>query len=385
MTDIQKAMDLVDEHAEEMIGCWQQLVRIPSPTDNYGGNLEVVEDLQAILEDVSGCPEYTSSLTGCTLMIANRTRADKKPIVFMGHTDTVLSSDSDPDAGRIEDGRMYGPGCLDMKGGLIAIVFATNILYQLRYPRTIKIVLTHDEEKGHTLYPHIEPQLVECISGSEAAFCFETANLYGDLIIGRKGTACCDLEIHGKSAHTGRDFNLGVSAISEAARQIKGIEALTNQRDGITVSVGKISGGTARNCIPDNATMEIDIRYMLPEQLAKIEQSLADITYRNRIAGSTTTTRLVRGLPPMMAVAGNRKLFNAVKEASEDYNLFPIRSAVISGGGGDAAYAVKAHVPVIDQMGVRGEYNHTRREYAVVDSLIDKTKLILATVLDNFY
>lgn len=181
--------------------------------------------------------------------------------------------------------------------------------------------------------------------------------------------------------HAGREPENGRSSILEIAHKVIDIQALTDFESGVTFNVGVIKGGMARNAVPDYAEIAVDVRVRAEEQMAWVDEKIREIAGRTYIEGTATTCVLETGIPPMERTAGNERLFEYVKSVIAELGL-PEPSPAVSGGGSDSAFSVRAGVPTIDQMGVKGRWNHSDREFAIVETLFERARLAVACVLD---
>jgi glutamate carboxypeptidase len=268
-----------------------------------------------------------------------------------------------------------------MKSGVTIQLFAARALMEAGYSdRLIRIVLAGDEESMH---PKSDmPRVFEEESrGAAAAFNFETGDVNNSLVVGRKGTIAYDVVVEGVSVHAGRDPQKGRSAILEMAHKIVDIQALSDYDEGITFNVGTVKGGVVRNAVPDFAEIGVDVRVLEDGQVDFVEERIKSVLEKNYVDGTRTTYVRTIGMRPMSRTAGNDRLFDFVRGVSEELG-YGSPEAVVSGGGSDSAYSVAAGVPTIDQMGGKGEWNHSDREYAVVESLFERTRLAVACVLE---
>lgn len=379
----EKAFDFIESKRDEMVSLWKQLVDMESGTlfkedvdrvadflkeraVSFGGNARVVE--------------FSEAGNG---LVAEFGSASSKPhVCFLGHFDTVFPQGTV--AGRpfkIEDGKAYGPGVLDMKAGVVVQLYAARALKEAGFSdRQIRIVLAGDEETGHPKSDMARVFEEEC-AGAAAAFNFETGDISGALVVGRKGMVAYDIAVQGVSVHAGREPEKGRNAILEIAQKVIAIQALTDYDKGITFNVGTIKGGVVRNAVPDHAEIQVDVRVMQMEQLDWVARKISEIVAWTYVEGTTTTCVQASIMAPMPRIEGSDRLFDLARRVSEELG-FQTPTAVISGGGSDSAWSVKAGVPTIDQMGAKGQWNHSDREYAVVESLFERTKLAVACVLE---
>src|SRR5262249_5977691 len=188
-----------------------------------------------------------------------RARRGTRPVMLLGHLDTVWDIGTIAQRPvRIENGRLYGPGSFDMKGGIVVLVHALKALAQDGTHPDVCVFLPPLEEAGVESYRSL---MEESMLSSGAVLGFEPAWPGGAVKTARKGSATFVLRAHGIAAHAGADFARGANAIVELARRISDAAALTNLEQGVTVNVGTIHGGTRSNVVPDEALAELDVRF----------------------------------------------------------------------------------------------------------------------------
>lgn len=377
-----KAFDFIDAKREEMLKLWQTLVNM----DSGSFQKDDVDKVAALLADeirkLGGAAEIIEfAQAGNGLKASFAAPAQKAPVCFLGHYDTVFPrGEVAKRPFRIEEGKAYGPGVLDMKAGVVIQIFAARALKEAGYTdRQVKILLAGDEETAH---PQSDMDIVfekEC-SGAVAAFNFETGDVNESLVVGRKGTASYDITVKGVSVHAGREPENGRSAVLEIAHKVIDIQALSDFEKGITFNVGLINGGIARNAVPDHAEIAIDVRVRTEDQFTWVDEKIRQIADKVYVEGTSSTCTADVGIPPMPRTEGNERLFGYVKGMSAELGL-PEPVPVVSGGGSDSSFSVRAGVPTIDQMGVKGRWNHSDREFAIVETLFERAKLAVACVL----
>lgn len=419
-TMIALASEYIDAHREEMLDLWETLVSTESGNSDKEGVDRVCEILRQELE-CSGaqttvvemekrgnflraefCPRnHTESTEDAPSVIRSRSaenvplampeqRAAGKSengtarpggILLIGHMDTVFAKGTiAKNPFRIEDGKAYGPGILDMKAGLVMTVFILRALKACGYEkRPIRVVFAGDEENGHR-ESTAQEEIRRACAGCSAAFNFETGFLDDGLVIGRKGSCRVTVDVEGVASHAGNDPERGRSAILEMAHKVIEIQKLNDYEHGLFVNVGVINGGTVANAVPGNCQIQIDIRY---EDKNRLENTLDEI---RRIAeeihvpdtkAAVTMTRPSEVMPPSEA---NKTLFEHVKRAAKRIGYGDVTTKTV-GGWSDSCLAAACGVPVVCAMGVKGANNHSMEEYAVVDTLFARTKLALASII----
>lgn len=195
----------VSFYRDDMITYWKDLV-------NYQAGSKEAELITALLQKVADRftkEGFTATMldTGCAIPMLRATLGDDrqgKPILFCGHVDTVFPSGSYPDQPfRIEDGKVYGPGCADMKGGVVMLLYVIKILTDLGYKdHPFKVVLVGDEETTH-VGSRADQMLAEEAKGCLCAFNMETGRMNHVLTVARKGCMDVWVKVHGKSGHVG--------------------------------------------------------------------------------------------------------------------------------------------------------------------------------------
>ena len=247
------------EHQNQIIAFIREMVECESPSGDAGA-LGRMRDLVA--DRLSGLAKAKKLPEGhllCEFRLPGKQREGQ--VLALGHIDTVWPVGTlaqMPFGDR--DGRLWGPGVLDMKSGIAFFVFAMRALRELDLPVTRKVLLqlNADEETGSdTSRALTEEQARQ----SAAVLVLEPGTgLQGKLKTARKGVGVYQVSVEGKAAHAGVDFSAGASAILELARQLERIAGFTQLDRGITVNPGVISGGTRSNVIAAKASAEIDVR-----------------------------------------------------------------------------------------------------------------------------
>jgi glutamate carboxypeptidase len=286
------------------------------------------------------------------------------PLLLLGHVDTVWPRGTiDWMPWRIEDGKAYGPGSYDMKGGLVVLLEAVR---RAETPRALRIVVNADEEIGS---PGSRALLEEAAAGAAAAFVLEGPTPRGHLKTARKGIGRFRLVIRGRSAHSSTPHE-GVSAIEELAHQVLRLHGLGGE-DGVTVNVGVVSGGTRENVVAAEVEALVDVRVPTladRERLDELLQSLEPVLTGASLELSGAWTR-----PPLERSAGGAALFAAAREHGRALGLeLEERSAA----GGSDGNLVGHLVPVLDGLGPEGAGAHASDEHVLADSLEVRTELL---------
>ena len=294
-------------------------------------------------------------------------------VLALGHSDTVwpmgtLHGMPFREAG----GRLWGPGVLDMKAGIVFFLFAVQGLRELEIPATAKVVLqlNPDEEVGSEVS---RPLTEKNAAASRAVLVLEPGTgLTGKLKTARKGVGDFTVTVRGKASHAGVDFGAGASAIVELARQINQIAGFTEADKGITVNPGVIQGGTRTNVVAAEARAEIDIRVLRLKDAPVLEKRFRALKPYDERCRIEVTGGLNR--PPMERSAGIVRLFKIAQRLAAGFGVDVEES--LTGGGSDGNFTAALGIPTLDGLGAVGEGAHAANESILVERMADRTALI---------
>lgn len=366
---------------EEILNTWKEIVE----KESYTHNKEAVTNVCAYVEDKlkelgmeTRIIEFENS--GPTL-VAEMGEGDLgEGVILTGHMDTVHKDGVIMEFPfRVHGGKVFGPGVLDMKGGINIIFYTIEMLKQLGYDKPVKVLLSGDEEHAHAKSGS-GTILMEEAKGYKYALNFETGLIDNSIVISRKGGMFCTIRSKGLSAHAGANFNDGISAINEMAYKIIEINDLNGKFGETTFNTGTIKGGTVMNAVPDLCEVLLDIRYVDNALIPEIEKSLKAIVEKTNVDGAKSEL-IVEGVFPAFIDSLNGKLFETAQRVSSSLG-FGQAKGVRVGGASDAAFITKAGVPCLCGMGVKGQWNHSTREYALVDSAMERIVLVTNLIFE---
>lgn len=299
------------------------------------------------------------------------------PILLLCHMDTVFPLGTiDKFPYGESGGKITGPGTLDMKGGIVIALAAIEQAQRLGWKRSITLLCTSDEETGSlTSREHIERLAGE----SGLVLVLEGGLVDGALKTWRKGVGEFRVRTRGRAAHSGGDHEKGRNAIEEMAHQVIAIQKLTDYSRQTTLNVGVIQGGTVSNVVPEEATIQVDVRVMQPGEWERLEVEMHSL----KPALDGTSMEVSGGLnrPPMPFDDRMKATFERAKSIAAHMGMD--LKAGGTGGASDANFVAPLGVPVLDGLGAVGEGYHSEREYIFADSLEERTKLV-AALLQNW-
>jgi glutamate carboxypeptidase len=377
---IERALRAVDGAAPGFLATLRRWVEINS----YTANVEGVNRMGAVLEEDFASLglrfERCAGGDGAGDHLIWRTPAfGPGGVVLVGHHDTVFP----PGAFEVfeEQGdRVRGPGVLDMKGGLLVVRAALAALAEAGGLDAMKVAVISvaDEEVGS---PGSRPILEELARGARAALVFEAGRVDDSVVTRRKGTGGLTVTARGVPAHAGNAHSEGVNAIWALARLIDRMQQLTDYDRGVTVNVGTVKGGEAKNTVPAQAECRADFRFVrAPDGLDLI--AAVDRAAREIAADSRASLTIIGGVsrPPLERTDASGELAALYSERARRHGLGGGESQLV-GGGSDANNVSALGVPAIDGLGPRGRGFHTPSEYIEPSTLAPRAKALLETLV----
>ncbi len=300
----------------------------------------------------------------------------RRPILLLGHLDTVWPLGTLARMPwRADEGRLFGPGVLDMKAGVVMALAALRTLRALKLSRPVTLLLNSDEEVGSPVSRPITERLAQTCS---AVFVLEPAQGLA-YKTSRKGVGHFELHVAGVGAHSGVDFERGHSAIRELAHQIETASSFTDPARGLTVNAGVISGGTRSNIVAADARAEFDVRIARAADASRIERQFRQLKPRDPACRLTLTGGINR--PPMERKPGTIALFKQARALARHVG-FELAEAG-TGGGSDGNFTAALGVPTLDGMGAVGEGAHAAHESILMEHLVPRTALLAAMLASH--
>ena len=357
-----------------MLDLLRKLVEIESPSTSKGAVDRLGARLQEELRNLDAAVTVSEQAKTGDHLLATWNTGQEDEILILCHMDTVFAAGTLKEMpARLEDGIFYGPGALDMKSGIVIVLAALRLLQQTgNFPRrAISLLLTSDEEIGsNTSRALIEEQAMR----ASLVLCMEPAMADGSLKTWRKGTGSIKISAQGRAAHAGVDHEKGVNAIEELAHHVLSVQKLTDYARGTTVSVGKISGGTRTNVVPERASAVCDLRIAVPEEIERIQEWAR--TRTPVLQGAQVRVTVDTNRPPMPRDARMAVTFQKIQALSSQLGLQLGEGG--TGGASDANFVAPLGIPVMDGLGAVGEGAHSEREFLRVDSLPERAALLAA-------
>ena len=378
---VEKLIAVLEPRHEEYVEALRQMVNIDSGTFTRDGVNRIADLCEARFvsggwdverrenEPPRGKPQLGDVVIG-------RLDGGGGPrILLVGHTDTVFPDGTADDRPFTVDGaRSTGPGCSDMKGGLLLGFFAVAALREIGEERfgSITFICNPDEEIGS---PYSGEAIAELSRHADVAFVLEAARANGDVVSARKGVSDARIDITGLAAHAGVEPERGRSAILEAARKIVALHELNRRWPGVTVNVGVVEGGTRPNVVPERCRIEVDIRAETASTLDEAEAEVRRIAESHSIPDVRVELVSRSWHPPMEPSSASRRLAGLARGLAGDLGI-PEPADVASGGASDGNTTSAAGVPTLDGLGPVGGGWHGPEEWIDLDGVVPRIALL---------
>ncbi len=362
---------------DTMIDLLRELVLHESPSNQKAAVDQLGEYLQARFVAAGATVEHhPREAVGDNLLAKWNADAPGKPILILSHMDTVwpLGTVADRPPTLDGEGRFYGPGALDMKGGIVVALQAIKGLQERgELPnRPIWYLLTSDEEIGS----NFARELIEhCAQRSALVLVTEPPNADGSLKSWRKGVATYQLTIKGREAHAGNEPEQGVNAIIEFAQHALELHKLNNLKYGTSVSVTMVEGGTAGNVIPGHVRAHVDTRTISTREADRLHETIMKrFPY---IPGAEVHAELLNQRPPMER---NAKTVDQAKAIAKAAGITLREDG--AGGGSDGNFTAALGIPTLDGLGPEGQGLHAQHEHVLINTLPRKAALMAVLLRD---
>lgn len=375
--EMQAVLDWLTERQAEMVKELRELVLRESPTHDKAACDALCAYLAERFQQIGGRTKvHRQKKAGNHLQVDFAGGRRATPLLLLGHYDTVYdlgTLSSMP--WREKQGRLYGPGVFDMKGGIAQALFALQALRELRGGSTgpVRVLLVSDEEEGSDSSRALTERLA---SRCAAVLVCEPSGPGGALKTARKGVGDFRITIAGVASHAGLDFEKGHSAIVELAHQIQAISHLTNVKKGITLNVGIVRGGTRTNVVAAEAVAEVDLRIARKSDGPLMERRVKALRPLDRRCQMTIEGGINR--PPLERTPQVVALFRLAEQAGKSLGMSLTEIAV--GGGSDGNFTAGIGIPTLDGLGAVGEGAHAAHESIVAAELPRRAALLAGLI-----
>jgi len=364
---------LIQANEPRLKDCLRQLVEVESPSDDKAA----VDRAGLVVEQLvqgMGCTlkRHKQRNFGDVLELRFGPKKGKRTLL-LGHLDTVWPHGTLATMPwREADGKLYGPGLLDMKVGVVMAIEAIAALQQLGENPRVTLLLVSEEEIGSPISRSITEKIAQQCA---AVFVMEPAQGLA-YKTARKGVGAYTLHVQGVASHSGVDFERGHSAVVEMARLIQKVATFTDLSKGLTVNPGVIHGGTQSNVIAAECTAKVDVRIAKLSDAARVERLFRSLRVTDKACKLTITGGINR--PPMERKPGTVALFKKARKLAAEMGF--VLEEAATGGGSDGNFTAALGVPTLDGMGAVGAGAHAPHEHIVLQHLVERTALLAGMI-----
>jgi glutamate carboxypeptidase len=372
--DMQEILKGVKANEPRLRAHLRALVEVESPSEDKAA----VDNAGMLLKtwlNASKCTLKTHKMHsfGDVLELNFGPKNAKNRVLLLGHLDTVWpigTLKSMP--WRVSAGKIYGPGVLDMKCGVVMALEAVDVLQTLGLSPPVTLLLNSDEEVGS---PISRPITERIALKAKAVLVLEPAQGLA-YKTARKGIGHYNLRVEGVASHAGVDFEKGHSAVLEMAFFVQQIASLNAPERGLTANIGTIHGGTRSNVVAAECYAEVDVRIAKAADAKYVERFFKSLKTQDKACRLTVTGGMNR--PPMERKGGTIALFRTAQRLAAEMGLDLEEAA--TGGGSDGNFTAALNVPTLDGMGAVGAGAHAAHEHVVAKHLVERTALLAGMI-----
>ncbi|CAA2144426.1 glutamate carboxypeptidase [Methylobacterium bullatum] len=380
------------EAAEAQNGPYRETLKGLVDVDTGTGDVPGLSKVEAVLTkrlEASGLTVSTRTAPafGGNTLIGTRSGTGTRKILLLVHYDTVFGTGDAAKRPYTErDGRAYGPGVADAKGGVAMILHVLSALETLRFDGygTLTVVFNPDEERGSR---GSRDEIARIAREQYVVLSFEPsfAEAGVDAVtVATKGINYASLTVKGRASHAGGAPEAGRNAVVELAHQILQLQDLGDPSKGTSLHWTMIQGGTKPNIIPETAKAEGDMRYFVPSEYDRILTEARRIVGAHRVPDTQVTFDLARGRPPLPRNPASTSLGDRAKAIYAELGAELALAEI--GGGTDAGYAFQPDSPakpaILESLGIVGGHYHSTDEFAVLASITPRLYLATRLVME---
>ena len=355
-------------HENSLVTALREMVEIESPTLEPDSVNEMGTYVQSRLKALGARIELDKQQERGDNVIG-RFGPDngKKPVLLIGHMDTVLKAGTLRQRPfRVDNGKAYGPGTADMKSGLVIMLAVLEAVHdlELELARPVTLIFNSDEEMQSKFSRTV---IFREAKKSEYALVFEGSDDVSTFTTQRKSSGRFTIRTYGRASHAGAALAEGVNAIEELARQVIKAQRMTDFEVGTTVNVGTISGGDRPNIVPDYAEAHLSVRAPSVAEMERIETELVALELEAILPGAKVEVEGGFHRFPFENTPANQELFRSLQSVAAKFDLEA--KGRLAGGSSDANLTSGVGTPTIDGMGAVGFGAHSIDEHIILESL----------------
>lgn len=369
MTPVER---FLQENVDSIVNDIGEFVRRETPSTEKSMCDEFAKFLVSYATRITGgqAEIIKSEATGDNVVLHCDGASDDKPVLMVGHFDTVWPAGTlQAMPFSIAGGTARGPGIFDMKTGLVQGLWAIRALHEVKVPHPpIVFVFNSDEEVGSA---GSRALIQQAARGARAALIFEPS-FKGALKTQRKGVGRYKIHVTGRASHAGLNPEAGISAVDEMARLTLILHGYTDKKLGTTVNVGVVQGGTRYNVVAANAHGDVDVRVTTKEEGARMDRLTKALKPHNPEARLEIDGSML--WPPMERSAAIQALFSKASKIAHDRLGIELHEASV-GGASDGCTCAALGMPVLDGLGAVGGGAHAADEHVDIEHISQRAAL----------
>ncbi|MFB9905672.1 M20 family metallopeptidase [Allokutzneria oryzae] len=348
-----------------MIEDLEALVSVESPSDDLAATAAGARAVASVGERLLGVPPEVIVIDGRTHLRWSFGGPTK--VLLLGHQDTVwpLGTLARKPFAVSADGVATGPGCFDMKAGLVQALHALSTVDDRD---GVTFLVTSDEEIGS---PTSRELIEKNAAGAAACLVMEGSADGGGLKTGRAGTSNYSVEITGLAAHAGLEPHRGVNATIELAHQVLALTGLASGSTTVTPTVAR--SGTTTNTVAASAEVAVDVRARTAVEQNRVDAAIRAL--RPVVPGASLVVNGGINRPPLETTA-SASLFALAQQIS------PGLASAEVGGASDGNFTAGLGVPTLDGLGAVGGGAHAEHEHVLVSAMHERSQLLAALITE---
>jgi glutamate carboxypeptidase len=375
------AVSYMEQAMERYVQELQDLILIESPSDYPLGLNQMAERLAELLQRAGLSTTIVEHPRGnAVLGEISGANPDAPLILLLGHHDTVYPVGLASSRLRIEGNKLFGPGTVDMKGGLLHAIYALEILAKQEYKGFKKILFLSVPDEEILVRSHLE--LIRKVALQKPmVLTLEGSRSVGNVVTQRRGSVHYKLTGVGVPAHAGSNSEKGRNAVLEVAHQVVQLCSLDKWREGITINAGPIHGGSTANTVSDFCEIVFEMRFLRTEDRIATEERCHELMQQQLVPGvQLSLDPEPHIMPPMIATDGNTFIASQVQMIAEDILHVPFEPEA-RGGSSDACNTSEMGCASVDALGAVGANGHTPNEFVLLSAIPQKVALLVGVIV----
>lgn len=320
--------------------------------------------------------------TEAPFMTVRNSNSEKIDVLFLAHADTVFevgTAEKRPFS-IDEEGHGRGPGCIDDKGGCVALYHLIREMVENGECNFNFCVAMNSDEETKSTY---SKAFIEELAGiSDKCIVMEPGRPQQEYVDTRKGGYNYLIKCHGIAAHSGADPEKGASAVLELSKWVTEIYKFFNLEEGTTVNVGRFDGGADNGQVPDYAEITLSMRALLPEVAEKINARLYELAEHPFDPRCKVEVLTVSRRPAMFPHEKTQKMLKVFKSVCDELD-FPF-VCLTTGGGSDGNFVSYHGVATIDGCGPAGGKLHTADEFLIIETVGKRIEVLRRFLLKEY-